>query len=309
MDKLEWREEALTDSQLCFLLSGLHQKRLLKYVNFCRNKLESIPDLTQYEGVEELILSQNNIVSVETGKLPRNVKKLDLCDNQVSELVNFTGCDKLEYLWLRNNRIQSFNPANLPENLQVLNIENNQLTHMPNVSRCHKLVGLYLSSNQITNIDLNELPLNIETLDMSGNKVTEVQNFADKRKLQTFDLRGNHIARIYCINRDISSWRIDTFNERFFENEHGYKKLIECHFYTDHLIRPPVEVFKRGIKSVKIYFKDLTLSKRVKHSKKRYMFYEMSLINFKICRYFCRFEKNFDFLSLMVHSVWKMMLL
>ena len=275
MDKLEWREEALTDSQLCFLLSGLHQKRLLKYVNFCRNNLESIPDLTQYEGVEELILSHNNIVSLKKGKLPHNVKKLDLCNNQVIELVDFAGCDKLEYLWLRNNRIQSFNPANLPENLQVLNIENNKLTNMPNVSQCHKLVGLYLSSNQITDIDLNKLPLNIETLDVSGNEVTEVRNSADQRKLQTFNLKGNQIARIYDINRDISSWKIDTLSECFFENEHGYNKLIACHFHSDHLIQPPVEVFRRGIKSVQTYFEQLILSKRVRHSRKRYMRYRL----------------------------------
>ena len=88
----------------------------------------------------------------------------------------------------------------------------------------------------------------------------------------------------------MSDWDIDTFNECFFENEHGYNKLIARHFLAIHLIQPPVEVFRCGLKSVRTYFKELTMSKTVKHSRKRYLLHEITLDFVEFCKHFHHFQ-------------------
>ena len=76
--------------------------------------------------------------------------------------------------------------------------------------------------------------------------------------------------------------------------------MIDSHLPTYNLMQPPHEVFKRGLQSVRMYFKDMALSKRVKHSRKRYVFCGMMLICVEFSEYFYSFENGFDFLSLIV---------
>ena len=272
MDELKWSGQRLTDSDLSVKLYDLSQDKTFKKVDFSHNSLQTIPDFKQhkqFECVEWLDLSGNNIENLDVQRVPCGVKVLWMFDNHVSELGDLTGCHRMVVLWLSKNRIQTFNPRHLPENIQRLHMDHNQLTDMPDVSHCHKLRELSLSHNEITDLDPHTLPLDIEELWMRGNKLTEIKDFSHHKKLQTLNLRGNEITNIYDTNRDMSFWRIDTFHQTFFDNEHGYNQLLASHLPTDELRQPPEEVFTRGLQSVQTYFKHLTLSKRVRHSRKR----------------------------------------
>ena len=272
MDVLVWSNQGLTDSDLSVKLYDLSQDKTFKTVYFSLNSLQTIPDFKQhkqFECVEVLDLSSNMIENLDVQRLPCDVKVLDMYGNHVSELVDLTGCHSLEKLGLSGNRIQTFNPRHLPENIQVLEMYSNQLTDWPDVSHCHKLRVLDLSDNQITYLDPHTLPLDIEYLEMSENKLTEIKDFSHHKKLQILSLNDNEIMSIYDTNRDMSSWYINTFHQTFFDNEHGYNQLLASRFSTDRLTQPPHEVFTRGLQSVQTYFKDITLSKRVRHSRKR----------------------------------------
>ena len=272
MDELEWRGQELTDSDLSVKLYNLSQDKTFKKVDFSDNSLQTIPDFKQhkqFECVEVLNLYHNKIENLDVQRLPCDVKVLDMSDNHVSELGDLTGCHSLEKLVLGGNRIQTFNPRHLPENIQELEMDSNQLTEWPDVSHCHKLRELYLSDNQITDLDPHTLPLDIVYLNMSVNKLTEIKDFSHHKKLQTLYLRDNEIMKIYNTNRNMSSWYIDRFHQTFFDNEHGYNQLLASRLPTWSLKQPPQEVFTRGLQSVQTYFKDITLSKRVRHSRKR----------------------------------------
>ena len=289
MDELWWNEQRLTDNDLSMKFKTLSQEKTYKKVDFSYNSLQCIPNFTQhnqFECVEDLSLFHNNIVSVDTERLPCNVKLLNMSSNQVSELVgNLTGLHRLEVLWLNKNRIHVFNPCSLPANIQVLGIESNQLTDMPDVSQCHLLRKLYLSGNQITDLDSQKVPLNIEQLDIRKNKVAVVRNFSRHKKLRKLYLDGNQIMTIYDTNRDMSSWIITVFDEKFFKNKEGYKHLLDCGLKTGKLRQPPEEVFKRGLKSIQTYFKDMALSKRVRHSRKRYVVNEIKITCAELSEY------------------------
>ena len=272
MDKLKWWNQGLTDSDLSVKLYDLSQDETFKEVDFGENSLQTIPDFMQHKQfacVDWLNLLGNKIENLDTQRLPCDVKVLGISYNHVSELVNLSGCHRLEKLLLGRNRIQIFNPRHLPENIQELVMYRNQLTDCPDLSHCHKLRVLNLSFNQITELDPYTLPLDIEVLHMGGNNMTEIKDFSHHKKLRYLDMRGNEIMKIYDTNRDMSFWYIDTFHEKFFDNEHGYNQLIASHLPTCHLSQPPEKVFTRGLQSVQTYFKDLNLSKRVRHSRKR----------------------------------------
>ena len=316
MDELKWIRQELTDSDLSVKLYDLSQDKTFKEVDFTHNSLQTIPDFKQhkqFECVEVLNLSGNNIEKLDVQRLPCDVKELYMHGNHVSELVELTGCHSLEKLELGGNRIQTFNPRHLPENIQELQMSDNQLTDWPDVSHCHKLRELDLSDNQITyldphtlpldivklwmsgnklteikdfshhkklqilnlsfnqitDLDPHTLPLDIEELWMSGNKLTEIKDFSHHKKLQTLDLRDNEIMKIYDTNRNMSFLYIDRFHQTFFDNEHGYNQLLDSRLYTRYIKQPPRSVFTRGLQSVQTYFKDITLSKRVRHSRKR----------------------------------------
>ena len=118
----------------------------------------------------------------------------------------------------------------------------------------------------------------LEYLNLRDNNIENVETQNLPHHVKVVDLRGNRIIKIYDINRDMSFWFIDTFDERFFHNEDDYKQLILCHFCTEWLIQPPKEVFLRGLQSVQTYYKDMTLSKRVRNARKRCVFCQIKLI-------------------------------
>ena len=143
---------------------------------------------------------------------------------------------------------------------------------MRDFSQHRKLVKLNLSSNQITDFDPSNVPVHIEEINLNDNQLSEVRDFSQHKKLKRLNLNGNEIIKICETNIKISFWQIDTLGEKYFESEHGFKHLKKYRFTSSHLKQPPQEVFVRGLKSVRSYFKDMALSKRVMHSRKRYVF-------------------------------------
>ena len=241
----------------------------VKVLRMSGNHVSELVELTGCHSLEVLVLSGNRIQTFNPRHLPENIQDLQMSDNQLTDWPDVSHCHKLRVLNLSENQITDLDPHTLPLDIVKLNMRGNKLTEIKDFSHHKKLCELNLSENQITDLDPHTLPLDIVELEMCGNKLTEMKDFSHHKKLQTLNLIGNEIVSIYDTNRDMSFWRIDTFHQTFFDNEHGYNQLLASRLPTGYLKQPPQEVFTRGLQSVQTYFKDLTLSKRVRHYRKR----------------------------------------
>ena len=241
----------------------------VKVLYMSYNHVSELVDLTGCHSLEVLRLGVNRIQTFHPRHLPENIQELQMYSNQLTEWPDVSHCHKLRVLDLSANQITDLDPHTLPLDIVELNMRGNKLTEIKDFSHHKKLQILDLSRNQITDLDPHTLPLDIVELNMRGNKLTEIKDFSHHKNLQTLYLIGNEIMSIYDTNRDMSFWRIDTFHQTFFDNEHGYNQLLASRLPTWYLKQPPREVFTRGLQSVQTYFKDITLSKRVRHSRKR----------------------------------------
>ena len=241
----------------------------VKVLNMRGNHVSELVDLTGCHSLERLRLGGNRIQTFNPRHLPENIQELHMSYNQLTDMPDVSHCHKLRVLDLSYNQITDLDPHTLPLDIVKLWMDGNKLTEIKDFSHHKKLQKLYLSFNQITDLDPHTLPLDIEYLNMSGNKLTQIKDFSHHKKLQILSLNGNEIMSIYDTNRDMSFWWIDTFHQTFFDNEHGYNQLRASRLPTRDLKQPPRLVFTRGLQSVQTYFKDLTLSKRVRHSRKR----------------------------------------
>ena len=88
-------------------------------------------------------------------------------------------------------------------------------------------------------------------------------------KLAFMDLTANPIACIHPNNTDFKCWIVSHLAYEFFDTSEGYEKFLMGGFSTDYLSTPPLEVFKRGYQSVLSYFRAITISSSINHSKKR----------------------------------------
>ena len=160
MDSIDGRRRELTDNELSAKLSEFAQGKRFGDVLLSYNRLKSVPNCNQFECYGHFHLSHNNIVSVDTEKLPRGLTWLYMQNNEICEVVgDFTEFHNLKCLCLDNNRIQSLNRNKLPAHLAVLLMEQNQLTEIPDMSHCHELSRVNFSDNEITYLDPNKLPL------------------------------------------------------------------------------------------------------------------------------------------------------
>ena len=242
----------------------------IKELHMYDNKISELGDLSQHHRLEVLGLGNNKLTSIDPSKLPRHIKVLYIQGNDITEMRDISQHRELIKLHLYGNKITDIDPVKLPVNLEELNMAANQLTQVGDFSEHKKLAKLNLSHNHISEIDPSRVPINIKDIAISDNRLTVVGDFSKHKQLDRLDLTGNEIIRIYDVNTNISFWRIDTFGDKFFDNEYGYNHLITCNFKTVYLMQPPQEVLKRGLESVQRYFKDMALSNRVKNSRKRY---------------------------------------
>ena len=159
MEELKWSYQQLTDSDLSAKLNDIHQEQTFRKVDIRNNRLESIPNLNKYQQfqhLQALNLSSNNISSVETLYLCPCMKVLDVSENRISELGDLSQCHRLEVLLLGNNKIEFIEPSELPITIKVLDIHNNQLTELRDFSGHKELTKLNLSGNKIIKIyDVN----------------------------------------------------------------------------------------------------------------------------------------------------------
>lgn len=197
----------------------------LKYLNIGRNKLQEIPkSILNHQGLQELIIKQNQIKVIPDTLAQSNLQKIDLSNNHI-EIINYNifHAKGLRELSLRSNKIKNFEAKKIPSSnvLRSLNLANNALSTFELLPLTFpNLMELDLSKNKLNSLDdsifkttnlsnlaashnqITQLPISISKhsfthLSLQNNSITELPAFVDTLSVQYFDLRNNNISILH----------------------------------------------------------------------------------------------------------------
>lgn len=210
-----------------------------KTLDLSHQNLTTIPPIPDY--VEILNLSHNNIQYVNTGYLPRGIKKLDLSNNELNNLPQLSDL-ALEEIDVSHNyiggyadsvRTHLYNPL-----LKKLNISNNRISGVLRILDGN-LESLTISNNIINSVfiytPLKELYATQNQLEefYVPSTYLEYQDVSDNKKLSNQWLIDKPAKRTTIIT-DLSLESI-TFNQKKLPQLHKYSTSSDS-FKNEHLI-------------------------------------------------------------------------
>ncbi|NEN97779.1 MAG: GTPase [Moorea sp. SIO3I7] len=239
-----------------------------------------------YKEIEELLESYSNLsnsnltnlkissssIGEKLNNLPKSIGNLsDLTDlnlehNQLTNLPESIGTlSNLTVLNLKNNKL-----TNLPEsignlsNLTVLNLESNQLTNLPeSIGNLSNLTVLNLESNQLTNLPESMGKLsNLKYLSLWNNQLIILPNsIGDLSSLLELDLYHNQLKKLpHSIGKLSNLTSLRLYNNQLESLPYSIENLsnlTKLDLSKNSLVVPPPEVARRGIYSIKQYFRQL----------------------------------------------------
>ncbi|XP_009246239.2 leucine-rich repeats and immunoglobulin-like domains protein 3 isoform X2 [Pongo abelii] len=179
----------------------------LREVKLNNNELETIPNLGPVSAnITLLSLAGNRIVEI----LPEHLKEfqsletLDLSSNNISELKTAFPALQLKYLYLNSNRVTSMEPGyfdNLANTLLVLKLNRNRISAIPpKMFKLPQLQHLELNRNKIKNVDgLTFQGLGaLKSLKMQRNGVTKLMDgaFWGLSNMEILQLDHNNLTEI-----------------------------------------------------------------------------------------------------------------
>lgn len=138
--------------------------------------LKAIPTISHFSSLRSVNLSNNFIVHIPTGSLPKGLHTLNLSRNKVNTIEGLREMTRLRVLDLSYNRISRIGHG---------------------LSNCTLIKELYLAGNKISDIEGLHRLLKLTVLDMSFNKITTTkalgQLVANYQSLLALNLLGNPI--------------------------------------------------------------------------------------------------------------------
>lgn len=138
--------------------------------------LKAIPTISHFSSLRSVNLSNNFIVHMPTGSLPKGLHTLNLSRNKVNIIEGLREMTRLRVLDLSYNRISRIGHG---------------------LSNCTLIKELYLAGNKISDIEGLHRLLKLTVLDMSFNKITTTkalgQLVANYQSLLALNLLGNPI--------------------------------------------------------------------------------------------------------------------
>ncbi|EAW97095.1 leucine rich repeats and immunoglobulin like domains 3 [Homo sapiens] len=198
----------LSHNRLSFIkASSMSHLQSLREVKLNNNELETIPNLGPVSAnITLLSLAGNRIVEI----LPEHLKEfqsletLDLSSNNISELQTAFPALQLKYLYLNSNRVTSMEPGyfdNLANTLLVLKLNRNRISAIPpKMFKLPQLQHLELNRNKIKNVDgLTFQGLGaLKSLKMQRNGVTKLMDgaFWGLSNMEILQLDHNNLTEI-----------------------------------------------------------------------------------------------------------------
>lgn len=140
--------------------------------------LKVIPTISQFSSLRSVNLSNNSIVQITPGSLPRGLHVLELSRNKISVIDGLRELTRLRVVDLSYNKISRIGHG---------------------LSNCSLLKELYLAGNKIGEVEGLHRLLKLTVLDLSFNKITTTkalgQLVANYNSLVALSLLGNPIQR------------------------------------------------------------------------------------------------------------------
>lgn len=138
--------------------------------------LKAIPMISHFSSLRSVNLSDNYIVSIVPGSLPKGLHSLNLSKNNIHIIEGLRELTRLRILDLSYNRISRIGQG---------------------LSNCTIIKELYLAGNKISDVEGLHRLLKLTVLDLSFNKITTTkalgQVVANYNSLQALNLLGNPI--------------------------------------------------------------------------------------------------------------------
>ncbi|KAK4274115.1 hypothetical protein QN277_017395 [Acacia crassicarpa] len=138
--------------------------------------LKAIPAISHFSSLRTVNLSNNFIVHITPGLLPKGLHTLNLSRNKISTIEGLRELTRLRVLDLSYNRISRIGQG---------------------LSNCTLIKELYLAGNKISDFEGLHRLLKLTVLDMSFNKITTTKSLgqlvANFNSLQALNLLGNPI--------------------------------------------------------------------------------------------------------------------
>ncbi|CAK8537470.1 unnamed protein product [Lathyrus sativus] len=140
--------------------------------------IKAIPVISHFSNLRSVNLSNNFIVSIIPGCLPKSVQTLNLSRNKISTIDGLKELTRLRVLDLSYNCISRIGQG---------------------LSNCTLIKELYLAGNKINDIEGLHRLFKLTVLDLSFNKITTTKSLgqlvANYNSLQALNLLGNAIQR------------------------------------------------------------------------------------------------------------------
>lgn len=138
--------------------------------------LKAIPTISHFSSLRSVNLSNNLIVHISAGSLPKGLHTLNLSRNKINTIEGLRELTRLRVLDLSYNRIS-------------------RLGH--GLSNCALIKELYLAGNKISDIEGLHRLLKLTVLDLSFNKITTTKTLGqlvgNYQSLQALNLLGNPV--------------------------------------------------------------------------------------------------------------------
>ena len=205
-------------------IAGIDKFASLEELIINNNQISSINVLYTLKGLTYLDLSHNCITNINGINVLTELKHLDLYDNIIRDLNGLENMSNLEYLNLGdNNEVNTSEITNIQKlstlpNLTYFNFSRNNTPEIINyVNSMLNIVSLNIQGNNISNIvNLSNLT-NIKELYLNSNSITDISSLASLVNMEVLYLNNNSIQSLEGI---------------FENNELIFTKLKKLHIYN-----------------------------------------------------------------------------
>ncbi|MBN1803048.1 MAG: leucine-rich repeat domain-containing protein [Candidatus Lokiarchaeota archaeon] len=164
--------------------------RKLTYLNLDNNLLEEINSTYFFPKLKTLIISRNNIKSLDSLfnlYLCKNLRHLILSHNYIQDLLDlrpFKGFTKLETLDLSYNKIKTINISSQIQNLKSIDLSNNLIQEIHRINNLPKLRKLYLNNNNIKELKNFGILKSLEFIDTFNNPIKNISDLEELRNIK-----------------------------------------------------------------------------------------------------------------------------
>ncbi|TMW55080.1 hypothetical protein Poli38472_013842 [Pythium oligandrum] len=150
-------------------------------------------DFSKDETLSSIVISWNDLVSINGFVFPSNLSDLDIAGNLIAGIAKDELPSNLKTLILDSNKLSSLNNFTLPESLEKLYLyENNFVT--VNMTIPPNLVELYMDGNPLTELGNIDFPDSLELYSCISCGVESVRGVKFSASLKELNLDSNRVT-------------------------------------------------------------------------------------------------------------------